>query len=235
MLRVLGIIWVLLFASTILIQSSAQNKVILDSLINIVERNISPKKEIDTYIQIANEYRESDSINTVKYAQRAINLASKINYPEGRIDALYEIGWVTMKKRDYPKAEQLFLQILTEADSLKGKAKGLYGLGMVSRHQNKHKKALDYYFKALKIKEEIEDLKGLGSLHNSIGIVYKNQGNYDKAIEYYLKSLSFRKELEDEQGVSTSYNNIGIIYMRKGNYKQALNFYFNVSFAFVTN
>mgnify|MGYP001792846694 CR=1 FL=1 len=71
----------------------AQNHETIDSLLEIVESDISDKVKVNIYVKIAWEYTSTDSINNKKYADKAISLAKKINYKEGEIDALYEVGW----------------------------------------------------------------------------------------------------------------------------------------------
>jgi tetratricopeptide (TPR) repeat protein len=55
--------------------------------------------------------------------------------------------------------------------------------------QGDYAKALEYYFKALRINEEIENKEGQAINLGNIGNVYSDQGNYAKALDYYFKAL----------------------------------------------
>ncbi|MEP1782527.1 hypothetical protein, partial [Reichenbachiella sp.] len=61
----------------------------LDSLIAVLEMEISDRQRVDTYIKISEFYGASDSTKTVSYANQAIDLAKKIQYKTGEIDAYY--------------------------------------------------------------------------------------------------------------------------------------------------
>ena len=88
-----------------------------------------------------------------------------------------------------------------------------------------YSKALEYYFKALKIAEELDDEEIMSECHSEIAIVYKNQGKYDLALEYNEKALYFSKFFNDSSWTATCYANQGTIYLRKGYFTLALNNY----------
>lgn len=99
-------------------------------------------------------------------------------------------------------------------------------LGVFYRLKGDYPQALDYYFKALKMKEELGDKKGIAAILSNIGLVYWNQGDYPKALDYYFRALKMDEELGNKNGIARGLGNIGIIYSRQGDYAKALDYYF---------
>lgn len=221
-------IFAYLFVLSFSINLLAQNQDSLDSLQNMLKSNISEKEKVDVYVKIAHEYSNSDSLNTAKYVDKAILLAGNITYPEGKLDALYEMAWTNIWMGYYKQAEVLCQKIIQESESIayqNGKSIGLDGLGHIAYNEINYEKALAYYFKSLEIKEGIKDRQGMAHLYNDIGIIYYYLSNYEKALTYYFHSLEINKALGFKSGMASSYNNIGLIYYDQNNYEKALEYY----------
>lgn len=102
-------------------------------------------------------------------------------------------------------------------------------IGRLYYNMGEYSKALEYYEKALKIREQI-----FGSEHpytaksyNNIGLVHYGMGAYSRALEYYEKALRIKELVLGRKDPSTaiSYNNIGQVYDGLGDYPKALDFY----------
>src|ERR1035437_9537346 len=76
-----------------------------------------------------------------------------------------------------------------------GIATSLSQLGVYNSIKGNYPKALDYYFKTLKVKEEIGNKNSIAATLGNIGIVYRNQVDYPKALDYYFKALKMAEEL----------------------------------------
>ena len=207
---------------------SAQNQAKIDSLKQILESNISDKERVDTYVMIAGEYKNIDSLNTFQYIDKAIELANKINYPEGKIDAWYQLAWANIRLGSYTKSDELFSKMINQANLinyLNGKANGLYGLGVISWYQGDFNRALEYYLEALKVFEKLGNKSKMASCYSGLGIISGDRGDFDRALEYYFKSLRLKEELGNKKGISDNYNNIASIYYYQENYEKALNYF----------
>lgn len=111
-------------------------------------------------------------------------------------------------------------------------ATALNNKGYFSDHNGKQAEAIDFYNRAIKIRQDIDDKKGLAASYNNIGYVYKSQGNIPLAIDYYNKSLRLQEqsrnakgEIEDKKGLAYSYSNLGVIYKDNGDLEKALALY----------
>jgi len=210
------------FICTSLVYSQNQSEI--DSLINVLQTDISEKEEVDVYVKIAKAYG-TDSSKIYQYAYRAIELAEKNGYIAGKIDADYQLGWINLLLGNYNAAIDIFNQMIQDGDRsgyLKGKTNGYNGLGSIYFNLGQYEKALDPYLKSIEIKKEIGDKKGTTGPLRNVGMVYQNLGLYDKAMLYYTKSITISEELGDDQNVSYCYNLMGEILQTQGKYERAL-------------
>ncbi len=98
-------------------------------------------------------------------------------------------------------------------------------LGIEYFFRSNYDKALEYYFKALKIAEETGDEETVSECQSEIAIVYKNQGKYDLALKYNRKALDYARFSGDSSWAAVCYANQGTIYLMKGYFNLALNNY----------
>ena len=206
-----------------------QNQSFIDSLSKILTSDAFNQKKADACLKIAREYVFSDSLNTIKYTNQAIQLAKEINYWEGVIDAQYMVGVLNSIRGNYIISENIFKHIIKKASSihyLAGKARGLNGLGIIADYQGNYVKALDCHFQSLKIKQALGDIKGMAKSYNNIANIYNTQGDYTKSLNYHFKSLEKEKKLGNKKGISESFDNIGKVYQGLGDFTKALDYHF---------
>jgi class 3 adenylate cyclase len=87
-------------------------------------------------------------------------------------------------------------------------------------------KALEYYFRALKIDEEQGYKQYIANVTSNIGLIYDVQGDYQKALEFELKALKTIEELGDKTSIAISSANIARVYKKMKDYKTALYYCF---------
>ena len=104
-------------------------------------------------------------------------------------------------------------------------AVALINIGYIHYNQGGIQKALEYFFKSLKIREEIGDKMGVASCLHNIGATYMYQGNIQKALEFNHKSLKIREEIGDKMGVASSLNIIGAMYNDQGDIQKGLEYF----------
>ncbi|MCL6296719.1 tetratricopeptide repeat protein [Jejuia spongiicola] len=94
------------------------------------------------------------------------------------------------------------------------------GLGILERRRNQYDKALEYYYKALQIKEREEDSLTIGRSYHNIAMLYFRMDDYDSALRDMKRALSLRKH-GDSVSYATSLNNYGYFYLKKKEYDSA--------------
>ncbi|HEY2727014.1 MAG TPA: tetratricopeptide repeat protein, partial [Parafilimonas sp.] len=73
-------------------------------------------------------------------------------------------------------------------------------------------KALDCYFKSLKICEDIHDEISAAAALANISIIYTRLSNNKKALQYIQQALSIYKKEGSQQGIADAYGSMGAIY-----------------------
>jgi two-component system, sensor histidine kinase and response regulator len=86
-------------------------------------------------------------------------------------------------------------------------------------------KAVQLYYRALRIREKLNDPSDLSVSYNNIGNVYADQGNHKEALPLYKKALSLATTAQDTLMMSSALNNIGGVYIDQGKYDLALVYY----------
>jgi len=206
----------------------SQNPTKIDSLKKLLTNDISAKEEVDIYNLISEKYGSSDSSKVLYYSQKAINLAQKIDYPKGRVDAYYHWGWLMLRKGYYEEATEIYeksLEIAKKNSYPKGEAMALRSLGIINNHRGNYEQALKLYQNSLEKFKEAGDKEGTAYAYSNIGIIYKNQGDYEQALTYYQKSQEIFEEIKNDRGLAYIYNNIGLTYKNQGKYAQSLEYY----------
>jgi len=210
----------------------SQNSTI-DSLFTELKRPAADTIKISLLNGIAAQY-ENDPAKMMEYVKKALLLSQQKKLQQQEADAWFNIGnanimlsHYTQALKSYANAQVLFEQLLktvpkNKINDIKDRLAITYGsIGVVCSQQNNYAKALEYYFKALKLHEETREEEYMAHTYNNIGIVYKEQKEYGKALEYYNKALWLQKKLDDETSAITI-TNIGAIYLLRNENDKAL-------------
>jgi len=100
-------------------------------------------------------------------------------------------------------------------------------IGAINLFKGDYFKALEYYFKALKINEKSQNKRKVSQNLYNIAGVYELQGNHSKSLEYSFRSLRIREELGDKQQIADQLCGIGISYWGQGESEKALEYLMN--------
>ena len=106
-----------------------------------------------------------------------------------------------------------------------GIATSYSNIGIIQRKLRNNDKALEYYFKALKIVEKLNDENSMALCYNNIGLAYQYKKDYSKATYYLLKSLKINEKANNLNRISGCYNNLGNVYFELGEYNKCVNYY----------
>jgi len=168
--------------------------------------------------QAQNQQKIESLLNVLKTAKED---TSKVNH-------LNDLGKILMNNNP-DTAIIIGEQALSLSKKLqwkKGIANSLGRLGVYYGFKANYPKALDYFFKALKMDEEQNNKEGIASRLGNIGIIYDLQEDYPKALVYFFKSLKINEELGKKNKISSNLLNIGIVYKKLADYPKALDYYF---------
>ncbi len=125
----------------------------------------------------------------------------------------------------FDQAISIKKEIITYFESVQDKkllAREYNMLSVIYIKLDQRESALEYSFKAIRMREEIGDRFGLMSCWINLGVLYKSYGDDVNAEKYYLKARDYCEEVGDRRNLSLVWNNLGIIQMGRNNNHQAL-------------
>jgi tetratricopeptide (TPR) repeat protein len=204
---------------------SAQNKLVIDSLNNILKGKKDEQVVVDVYNELAWEYRNSNIHLTDSFANLAISNAEKAKYWKGLGNGYINKSFVHRNAAQYSEALHSCRWALVQfvkSGYRQGYSSAYNNIAGVHYLMSNHAIAQYYYFQSLRISEQLNDYKGVARTLNNIGVVYLEQKQYDKALIYFNKCYNILDRLGDENGKADCLNNIGTIYQMRDEIDQAV-------------
>jgi adenylate cyclase len=86
-------------------------------------------------------------------------------------------------------------------------------IGNCYRAKSEYSKALNYFFRGLRIVRQKGYKKGEAALLNNIGNIYSSENNYPRALDYYQSALKINEERKDKNFQARNLSNIANIYV----------------------
>lgn len=183
-------------------------------------RHISKSCNLMGILLFKHGYNKKALVYFEKYLQSTIELGNTI----GNAFALTNLGNLYLRLKQYPKAENYFLQALNLYNNLNNKtevANGLINLGVVKHEQKLPDVALENYQKALKTGEELNNYEIRAICLNNIAQIYFDCGNFDKSLSYNYDALKLREMMELEVDMADSHLSIAEVALKTDNYPLA--------------
>ncbi len=110
-------------------------------------------------------------------------------------------------------------------ETKKKQAINLLNIGNIYEGQGNFIKALEYYFKSLKINEEIGNKKSQAIILGNIGSCYFALKQFSKAEEFYKKAEQLNRELGTIYFLQRDCEKLSDLYEKTGKYKDAFYYY----------
>ncbi|MCW3084674.1 MAG: protein serine/threonine phosphatase [Bacteroidetes bacterium] len=201
----------LIFVTLFLITTSVHaQKNVLDSLLSVLSKASTDSAKMDANTDVAWELANSDTKKAMQYALTALDIAKKLNSPEGLSNCYNTFGTIYENSSDYRNAIVYFNKAKDVVPEDKHvMANCLTNLGNVYSDLGNTEQAIINYLLALKQFELDHDEQGVGISSENIALVYDEQGAYAKARVYFNKSIAIELKYKDDAGLAGSYNNLG--------------------------
>ena len=218
-----------LFCFISLISAYAQTTTKIDSLRAAFEKhNKQDTTAVLLMIEIAQELKDKDNNQSLKFAESADSLSEKIKYLKGEMKAKSMIGWRHYQLGNYDLCFDISskaLKIAEDIHDFKEKVAILNSLGAAYFSQQDYKNAVESFRKGYQIAEEnqIHDQAGR-SLNNIAFILYKDN-LLQEAEEAGKKALAYNLEQENKTFASVAMRTLGDIEMQRKNYDKAESYY----------
>ncbi len=176
--------------------------------------SLSDTNQVITLNKSGYNNRLVDARQTVAYAERALLIATKINYIDGIAEAyrIKGIGKYYSNQNDSAIANYLnALNYFKQSKNLQGEAKVYNNIGNLYRDVD-YDKALEYLDKSLKIAYKLHNQELLASLYGNMGNIRQKKKKYTLALLDYQKSNALFDKLDNLTGLTQGLQNIGVAY-----------------------
>jgi tetratricopeptide (TPR) repeat protein len=131
-------------------------------------------------------------------------------------EELYELAKKNAETETNGKIKNIYLTYFASAINNKG---------YLTQEHGDISKALEFYFRSLKLYEQVGNKRELATTINNIAYIYMQQGGIDRSLEFVTKALEIQKEIKDSSGIANSYNNLGSLYKIKNDIKRSLDYF----------
>lgn len=199
--------------------TSAQ-QIIIDSLQNKLKQH--PQQDtikLNTLIDLAFYYKDSDPGKGLEAANEAIRLSQKLN-DEKRLATSYNYAGVNYTTQGNDTVALIFfnksLAIRQQLNDKKGIASTIHNMGISYFNLSEYSRSLDYQQRAFDILKSIGNKTGMAITLNGIGVVYLYLSDYPKALSKYLDALRIYEQSGDEGNMAIEFINIGLVYKHLG-------------------
>jgi tetratricopeptide (TPR) repeat protein len=101
-------------------------------------------------------------------------------------------------------------------------ATSYHELGLVAQQRGQLDQAVQWYRRALPIREALHNRPGMAMSYHQLGIVAQIRGQLDQAEQWYRKSLTITEALPDRRTMAMSYRQLGLVAEARGDAGAAL-------------
>ena len=204
------------------------NSDLIGKLFNQLSESFDSPLKVDILNELA--YRESWNGGKIPqdYINKAENLAKKINYWKGVVDAQCILGHIYFLNGDFIKSKYVYRKALSLAEKIEyntGKAMAYNGIARYLQVMGKFARALDIFLASEEICKNSSDKKDkrtLAAVNYGLGaLCYYDPEDFKEARKYFQKSLDLGKEIKDNIVKTSGLYTIGVQHQSLGEYHDA--------------
>lgn len=201
----------------------------IDSLQSLINKDTEDTNKVIHLNQLFNHYFLSNNyLKCLELNDDAINLAQKIPYHTGYLQALNKAGIVNGAIGNDAIALSYYFKLLNELEKLKNreqaKANTFNNIGAIYFKQKKTIQAFKYYFQAYTIYLKNNDSINLGGIMHNIGATHALNNDHQKALSWFKSSLKLSEGINDEFNKAICLGSIADTYTSLGEYDKALKY-----------
>ena len=196
-----------------------------DSIIRLLPKMKPDTTKVRLTLDAARSISRINSAQGFKYSKEALALSRQLNWNEGIAEAQYIIGSNYLYISKYDDAISTYEKGLKYATNEKQKSRLYLSVSNAYVNLSQYPKALDYSFKALKIRENSSDKKGVGRILVNIGEIYNLLQRPDKALESLRRANQIFDEIGEQQKRMELYRAMAVSYNNKRDPKKSIAYF----------
>jgi two-component system NtrC family sensor kinase len=201
----------------------------IDSLLQVVAKGKNDSLKVNALISLAMTNAETSPDKALDYANRARDLATKIDFKSGEAYAYKWLGIINNNKSNFFQALVNFNKSLNIFETLGdkiGTSNLLNNLGAFYADKDENSKAVEYYIRSLDLAKQSGNKRRIGTTLGNIGVVYsKDTATNDTALNYYFKALPYLMEVKDTEALGIFYIDVGEVYAAKKDFGKSFLYY----------
>lgn len=155
-------------------------------------------------------YYQAALDSAVFYHQKAVELGKKWGADKPKANSLSTLAYIYLDQAKYDQAIEMHLEALRtfeKMDNQDGISRSYQAIGEINcEYLDKCRLSLDYYRKALKIKQELGSDRGMAYVFRQIGGAYEQLSAIDSAHYYYSKTAALAEQLNDKRLMIDAYS-----------------------------
>ncbi len=166
-----------------------------------------------------------DSVMSAEYLNRARMMAAKQRNERMEIQALYWLGELNRRFREYDVAMSYYDTAYTMAEAIgymDMMAEINASQGIVMYYQGQFLQAVGYYEKAIGLFHELDDEESESSNLLRLANATYQLARYDVALGHYQQALAIFEKLNHEAGMIAVLNGMALIYFSQEQFEKAL-------------
>ncbi|MBN2173488.1 MAG: tetratricopeptide repeat protein [Bacteroidales bacterium] len=193
-----------------------------------MKREVERKKEgpdrVNSLLLLSKEMIRTNPRESLVIGLAALDLSKKIDYPEGKIDALNNIGFAYKDLGKFDSAAFYCQRAIQHSDSvndLKRLADNYFLMGNILYRTEGPQKSKNFYTLSLDLYQKLSDSLGIANVYNGLGTVYLAQPLYDSAIFYFHEFIKLSERTGYRDGLGKATVNLGSTYYLLYDYERA--------------
>lgn len=201
----------------------------IDSLKAMLKIFPEPNRErADLLAKISRNYWINCPDSSEVYGMHALDLSTRLQYPEGMAFANRVIGVSHWARGNHDSGLKYLLDALRLYQSLNdtlGIANATMNMALVYRDQEDYDNAFPRFFLSYDIFKRLDRKDRLINTANHLGKTYYRIGRYEKARQYFEEAFSLSQEINFLYGLADSYHNLGTLSHKQQQLDTALTYY----------
>ena len=198
----------------------------MDSLKTVLNQDQLPDTtHVNLLIELCEASTFTDEQGGKVYAEQALEISRRINYPKGEGLANNSIGAYFLQVGNLEKALFYVLEaerVYLEAGGFASNLLAVYNnLGIIYNRSGDTPKAIKVYKSAILLAEGLKNSQSQAILYNNLGSAYDNLSQYDSARYAFEKVEEVSRKSGLQVGVMMAKSNLGSVYFSLGEYSKS--------------
>lgn len=197
----------------------------VDSLLTALGQSEPDSQRVLLLNELSWEYALTDADLSLRFAERATDLATEIGDTAGRATGRYYLGRAHSLLGNYEAAireTERSLALYAASEDMYGVAKTHNQIGTTYKFLGEYEKAIFHLYESLKGMEALEADYGAAQIKMNIAYFAFEQEDFAQVLEVGKEALETFKKYEDQQMIGVSTELLAMGYQKQGNLNRAL-------------